>query len=214
MQFSALAVFSALAALIGVVPAIPAAAQTGADGAFMVQAADGGITEVQLGRLATQRAGDPAVRDFGQRMVVDHGRANTELIQIARQQGVALPNDMSPEHRALYDRLAVMSGPDFDRAYMRTMVDDHTKDVADFQREAQTGRDPMVRAWAARTLPVLQEHLRLAQTIESRVAGLPATPGAASPSTTVIVTRPAPTAPWCGGAYDPRMGTNLASCPR
>ncbi len=213
MRFRTLALLAALAAIVYLVPAAPAAAQSGADNAFVVQAADGGLTEVQLGRLATQRAGDPAVRDFGQRMVTDHGNANAQLMRLAQQEGIALPTDMSPQHRALYDRLAQLSGPDFDRSYMRSMVDDHTKDVADFQREAQQGRDPAVRGWAAQTLPVLQEHLRLAQTIESRVAGLPAPGVAASPSTTTVIVTQTPAAvPWCGGAYDPRMGTNLAGC--
>lgn len=218
MRLRTLALLSALAAAAGLAPVMPVSAQTGADGHFMVQAADGGLTEVQLGRLAMQRAADPAVRDFGRRMVTDHGNANAQLQRLAGQEGVALPTEPSVQHRALYDRLARLAGPDFDRSYMRNMVDDHTQDVADFEREAQQGQDPAVRAWAAQTLPTLHGHLRFAQSIESRVAGVPPAPGVAqvpvaSPATTIIVTTPgAPLTAWCGGAYSPTLGTNLASC--
>ncbi len=206
----------AATALVVVLHAGPVRAQN-PDASFAVEAGGGGLAEVELGRLATQRASDPAVRDFGQRMVTDHGNGNAELMALARQKGIALPAEPPAHHRAMRDRLSGLAGPEFDRAYMRAMVDDHVKDVAAFEREAAQGRDPDLKAWAAKTLPTLRDHLTQARSIDSRIAGvIPPAPGvvAASPgtTTTVITTTTTPAAPWCAGAWHPTLGTNLAAC--
>lgn len=154
--------------------AIPDAAQQGMPGAvpaadknFMVKAAQGGMGEVALGQLAQAHASGAGVKQFGKRMVTDHTHANTQLMQIASKQGVALPVAPGPEEQATKARLARLSGTAFDRAYVSDMVEDHEKDVADFKKEAQTGKDPAVKAFAAKTLPTLQMHLQMARALKS-----------------------------------------------
>lgn len=182
-------------------------AQDASDRQFMIQAAQGGMAEVELGQLAAQRAASEAVRAFGQRMMVDHARSNNELRRLAESKGVQLPTTIDPKDQATRDRLATLSGTAFDRAYMNDMVTDHETDIAQFQQEASQGRDAAVRAWAQQTLPTLQEHLRLARTVDSQVAQLVPGAVAASPTTATVVV-------WCGGAYVPTQGTNFGGCSR
>ena len=92
---------------------------------FAANAAQGGMAEVELGRMATQRAGDSSVREFGARMVADHSRANSELKSIAAQKGIQLPADMNSEQKSEIDKLSKMSGADFDKEYISAMVTDH-----------------------------------------------------------------------------------------
>src|SRR3982751_5197371 len=106
---------------------------------FANNAAQGGMAEVELGRLATQRAGDPSVREFGARMVADHSRANSELKSIAAQKGIQLPADLNAEQKSEKDKLAQMSGAEFDKEYMSAMVKDHETDVKDFDTQAKNG---------------------------------------------------------------------------
>ncbi len=139
------------------------------DQAFMMKAAQGGMAEVKLGHLATQNAQNEAVKTFGQRMIDDHSKANNELKGLASQKGVTLPSDIDAKDQATYDRLSGLHGAAFDKAYMRDMVMDHRKDIADFQHEADHGRDPDLKTWAGKTLPILQEHLRLAEDTETKI---------------------------------------------
>jgi putative membrane protein len=137
---------------------------SGTDNAFVLEAATGGLAEVELGRLATQKAQNNDVKQFGQRMVDDHSRANDQLKPIAEQRHVTVPTVLSGKEKALYDRLAKLSGEAFDRAYMRAMVDDHKEDVAAFRHESTNGKDPDVKQFASQTLPTLEDHLKMAQT--------------------------------------------------
>jgi putative membrane protein len=139
------------------------------DRAFMMKAAQGGMAEVQLGNLAKDHASNDAVKQFGQHMVDDHSKANDELKSLAQQKNVTLPTDLDAKDKSTMDRLSTMNGAAFDKAYMRDMVADHRKDIADFQREANNGKDPDVKAWAAKTLPTLQNHLSMAQDTEKQV---------------------------------------------
>jgi putative membrane protein len=140
-----------------------------ADRAFASKAAMGGQAEVELGKLAQERASRDAVRQFGQRMATDHGKANGELMQMAKSKNLSLATELDSKHRQLRDKLAKLSGDAFDRAYMSEMVKDHKKDVADFKKQAEGGKDPELKAWASQMLPTLQDHLRLAQEVESQV---------------------------------------------
>src|SRR5882724_6141700 len=92
---------------------------------FATNAAQGGLAEVEMGRLATQRAGDSSVREFGARMVADHSAANTELKGIASKKGMQLPGDVNSSQKSEIDNLAKMSGAEFDKEYMSAMVKDH-----------------------------------------------------------------------------------------
>ena len=142
-----------------------------ADREFVLEAARGGMAEIELGRLAADRASSGAVKQFGQRMATDHQKANDELKALAQQKGLTLPADVGPKHRTLRDRLAKLSGPEFDRAYVDAMVKDHHKDVTGFRREAQRAKDPDLKAWAGKTLPTLEEHFTQIQQIERQLKG-------------------------------------------
>lgn len=134
-----------------------------ADQQFMMKAAQGGMAEVELGKLAKDHASSDAVKTFGQQMVDDHSKANDELKDLASKKGVSLPAEVNSKDKATMDRLSKLNGAAFDAAYMRDMVADHKKDVAEFQKEANSGMDPDVKDWASKTLPTLQHHLQMAQ---------------------------------------------------
>ena len=196
-------VAAALVALTG-----PAAAQvqlvSDQDREFVNKAATGGLAEVELGRLAAQRAARPSVRSFGERMVTDHGRSSEQLASLARSKGIEVPTALEPSQQAVRDRLSSLSGNDFDRDYMSEMVRDHTEDIALFERAAQSSTDPDLKAWAAQSLPMLREHLALARQVNSEVVLGPVPAPAALPAAAII--------PWCQGAYAPAAGTNFGSC--
>lgn len=151
------------------------------DRKFIEDAAHGGIAEVELGRMAQQRATDPQVKAFGERMVADHGKANLELKRLVASTGVALPTQPTREQQNHADHLARLSGSQFDFAYMKHMVDDHQKDVAAFDKAARTLADPELKAFATQTLPVLQAHLQQARTTYDTLRKQPASKAKAAP---------------------------------
>ena len=140
-----------------------------ADKAFATKAAIGGLAEVQMGQLAQQKGSSDQVKQFGSRMVDDHTKANDELKQIASSKGIALPTDLDAKHKSKMDKMQKLSGAQFDKAYMDDMVADHKEDVADFRKEANSGKDSDIKAFAAKTLPTLQDHLKMAQSTDSAV---------------------------------------------
>jgi putative membrane protein len=142
-----------------------------ADQAFVKEAAMGGMAEVDLGQLAASKAADADVKQFGQRMVDDHGKANEELKSWASSKGVMLPTELDAKHKAEHAKLEKLSGEAFDKAYMASMVADHNTDVAAFQREAKAAKDPELKAWVAKTLPTLEDHQKSAKEISAKVHG-------------------------------------------
>jgi putative membrane protein len=140
-----------------------AAPSFAADEAWVMKIAKGGMAEVELGKLAADKASTDAVKKFGQRMVDDHSKANDELKTLAQSKNIALPSAIGPQEKALHDRLMRLSGPAFDQAYMRAMVNDHVKDINEFRIESKSGKDPELKAWAAKTLPTLEDHLKQAR---------------------------------------------------
>lgn len=149
----------------------------GSEQAFVKEAATGGLMEVELGRLATEKASSPEVKQFGQRMVDDHGKANQELSTIAQQKNVQVPTELTGKAKADYDRLSKLSGEQFDRAYMQMMVRDHRKDVSDFRKQSTGAKDPDLKSFASQTLPTLEEHLKLAEQTQSSLNAARATSG-------------------------------------
>jgi len=147
----------------------PATKLSHGDRKFLENAAQGGMVEVQLGKLAEQKASSDQVKQFGKRMAADHQKANDELKKIAANRGFNLPVEMSSSERREYDKLQGMSGADFDRAYMKEMVSDHKKDLKEFQSEAKSSKDGDLKNFATSTLPTLQQHLDLAQQTENAV---------------------------------------------
>jgi putative membrane protein len=144
-----------------------AAGLTVTDKKFVHDAAEGGLAEVELGKLAAEKGSSENVKKFGQRMVDDHSRANDELKEIASAKGIDLPTEVSAKDKVLKERLSKLNGPSFDQAYMENMVKDHKKDVADFARESSAGGDTQVKQFAAKTLPTLKDHLKEAEGIAS-----------------------------------------------
>ena len=188
------------------------------DRKFIMEAAHGGMMEVELGRMAVEKASSPDVKQFGQRMVDDHSKANEELMQLASQKGITIPSgnhammnnattgqttttdsqstsmssqsdsmnkktsstdsgNMDRDQKAMMkahattDKLSKLSGADFDREYMDMMVKDHTKDVKEFEDASTKAKDADIKAWAAKTLPTLREHLQMARDVNSKVSG-------------------------------------------
>ncbi|HEY0184177.1 MAG TPA: DUF4142 domain-containing protein [Rhodopila sp.] len=139
-----------------------------ADKTFATKAAAGGLAEVALGQVATQKASDPKVRQFGQQMITDHTQANQELQQIAKQQELTIPTKPGAADHAKQQQLETMKGAAFDAAYMQDMVRDHQQDVADFRHEATAGQDPALKGFAQKYLPVLEHHLQMAKSTVSK----------------------------------------------
>lgn len=140
-----------------------------ADQDFMSKAAQGGLAEVSLGSLAAQKGMSADVKSFGNRMVNDHGKANDELKQLAQNKGFTLPTDMDADSKKLQDELNGKNGKDFDKAYVDNMVKDHEKDVKDFEKASKDANDPDLKSWAAKTLPTLQDHLKMAKETQKKV---------------------------------------------
>ena len=136
-----------------------------ADRTFITKAAQGGLAEVQLGQIAAQKATDPQVKQFAQRMVEDHGKANDKLKQVASSKNVTLPADLPSDAKREEDKLSKLSGARFDKEYMNHMLTDHKKDVSLFRSEAKSAKDPDVKQFASDTLPTLEQHLQMAQSI-------------------------------------------------
>ena len=142
---------------------------TGDDKEFISKAGMGGLAEVRMGTLALEKAASADVKQFAQRMVTDHSKANDELSQLAMAKGATLPAELHGDHQKAFEHLSMLSGAEFDKAYMKHMVEDHQKDVAEFERAAGGATDADVKAWAGKTLPTLREHLQQATTVGGKV---------------------------------------------
>jgi putative membrane protein len=130
-----------------------------ADRMFIIDAALGGMAEVELGRMAQDRATLQPVRDFGRRMVQEHGQANQELMQIAARLGVMAPTTFDPARQAAKESLQLLSGREFDRQYVEQQFTEHATALTAFQMASQRAEDEELRAFARRTAPVIQQHL-------------------------------------------------------
>lgn len=129
------------------------------DKKFAKEAAIGGMAEVELGKLAQQKASSDAVKQFGQKMVDDHSKANEELKAAATKDGIELPTELDKKHQKMIDKLGKLSGAEFDKAYVKAMLKDHKKDVSEFQDEANKGTMSGIKEFAQKTLPTLEQHL-------------------------------------------------------
>jgi putative membrane protein len=134
------------------------------DKKFMDDAARGGLTEVQLAQMAQQKASSQEVKDYARKLEQDHTQANEKLKSIAQQRQVQLPTDIG-DHQQMVSKLSNLSGEEFDRAYMRMMVQDHKKDIKEFQRASNRSLDSDLKEFASTTLPTLQQHLQSAEQI-------------------------------------------------
>jgi putative membrane protein len=136
---------------------------------FLTEAASGGMMEVQLGQLAKTKASSQAVKDFAAMMVRDHSNANTQLKSIAAKKNVTLPAALPEKHQKHVTDLTEKSGADFDKDYMKMMVDDHQDDIKMFEKCAKDDKeDADIKAFAAKTLPTLYKHLDAAKAIRDK----------------------------------------------
>lgn len=139
------------------------------DEIFLHEIAAAGLTEVEFGQLAQQRAGNPSVRDFGRQMVEDHSKANARLNAIVQTSEIRLPSAMNPTYKKNFDDLTRLQGAAFDRAYIKGQIDDHTRVAQMLEYQLSNGKDPQLKAFAAETLPTVRHHLELAHTLQTRV---------------------------------------------
>lgn len=135
------------------------------DASFITAATRGGMAEIRLAELAMRNGRSPAVKSFARKLLADHGGGNQELAALARRKEIATPEGIGAEYQGVYDDLAKLRGRAFDRAYAEAMVKDHQDDIREYQTEARDGTDPDVRAFAAKAVPMLEEHLRAAQAL-------------------------------------------------
>jgi putative membrane protein len=135
------------------------------DRRFLDAASTGGLAEVAAARIAEEHASQDPVKVLARSLIIEHNKANDELTALAGQHGIAAPTEPGGKQKAAADRLKVLSGAAFDRAYVRDEIKDHKTMIALFQKEANSGQDPELKAFASQTLPSLQRHLQMAQKI-------------------------------------------------
>jgi putative membrane protein len=150
-------------------PATESSSHAAGDSSFAMKAAQANMAEVELGKLAQQKAMSDDVKKFGQMMVEDHTKALDDLKSAAASKNVTWPTTLDAEHKKLSDKLSKLSGAAFDREYMQAMVDGHKKVAADLRKESQSGSDSELKAWAGKTLPTVEAHLKRAETINKSV---------------------------------------------
>jgi putative membrane protein len=136
---------------------------------FMKKAWQDGVAEIQVCQLALQRSQNPDVRQFAERMMRDHIQIDDELKQLAARKNVELPQGIGAEKKLTNEKLALLSGSEFDKQFMEHNVEDHQGDVKDFKEQVDTGTDADVKAFAVKTLAMLQTHLQLSKDVAGKV---------------------------------------------
>ncbi|HWI80299.1 MAG TPA: DUF4142 domain-containing protein [Ramlibacter sp.] len=137
-----------------------------ADRKFIEEAAEGGMMEVEAGKLAQTKASDPNVKSFGEKLEKDHSAANDDLVKLANSKHVELPAGPSRGERKDIEKLGKLSGKDFDKQFVAMGVKDHEKDIKKFEKASGKSKDPELKAWIDKTLPTLREHLAMAQKLK------------------------------------------------
>jgi putative membrane protein len=143
---------------------------SGSDKLFIRQAAIGGRAEVELGKLAQQKGNSEVVRNFGERMMNDHSKANDQLMPLAKDADASIPKEPAPEHKHIRDELNKASGKVFDLAYLASQIQDHQKTVNLLLWEISFGQSAALTKYAADTLPTVMEHLEIAKQQETALA--------------------------------------------
>jgi putative membrane protein len=139
------------------------------DQQFIREAGAGGMAEVEMAKLAIQKAASPQVKEFAERMIADHGKANRKLEKIAASHGVTVSAELDAEHEAKLNELAKQSGEAFDAHYMKAQVAGHEKMQALLEDEAKTTKDQALRTFVQETLPTVEAHHRMAQDIQGKI---------------------------------------------
>jgi len=139
-----------------------------ADQDFVMKASAAGLAEVNLSQLAMTRSRNTAVREFAQRMVVDHTQANRELLDMANRQQIPLAKTMDDKHQKMFEKLSKLDGAEFDRTYVDGMVKDHEEAVKLFGDESKDGKNDALKEWAGKKLPTLKKHLEMARDLAKK----------------------------------------------
>ena len=145
-----------------------AAEPSSSDKSFVAKAAQGGMTEVEAGKLAQEKASSQDVKDFGAKMVQDHTSNNDDLMALAKTKGITPPADLDMMHKAMIDKLNMSSGADFDKAYIKDQVAGHKKMLALMQKEEKSS-DADLKAFATKTASTVQMHLTMAEDLEKKM---------------------------------------------
>jgi putative membrane protein len=130
-----------------------------ADAEFTVKAASGSMAEVELGKMALQKGVSKQVKNFGAMMVTDHQKINNLIKALAVTKNISIPKAPGTDEQNIISKLSGKSGKDFDKGYIDDMIYDHKADIKLFETAAKKCLDPDVKSFAAKTLPILQEHL-------------------------------------------------------
>ncbi len=136
---------------------------------FLVEAASGGLYEVEMAKLAQQKATSQEVKDLATHILEDHTAANDKLNQLAASKGISVPSAMADEEQRKFNQFNEMEAGEFDEDYIEQMVKDHKDDISDFEEAAQNLDDADVKSFASSTLPALKEHLSMAEQLEEKV---------------------------------------------
>jgi putative membrane protein len=147
------------------------AATGNSDQTFLQDAIKGNRAEITLGKMVTAKTKDPSVKQFAQMMVKDHTVALSQLQQLAQQKNITVPEGIPDDAQQLQSKLQNATGKQFDKDYMDGMVQDHQKDVQDFQNASQNAKDPDVKQLASKLTPTLEHHLQKAQQIDQKLGG-------------------------------------------
>src|SRR5712671_2328391 len=142
---------------------------TNSDQDFVTRAAQGNSAEIELGKIVAAKSKNPSVKQFAQMMVKDHTTALNELQELAQAKNLNFSSDLPDDAKSLQAKLSSDTGKQLDKDYMDGMVEDHQKDVQEFTDKSQTAKDPDVKQWAGKTLPILQKHLEKAQQVDARL---------------------------------------------
>jgi putative membrane protein len=137
--------------------------KTSAEQKFMTDAMQGDMAEVQMGKLAQQKSSNDKVKQFGEKLVADHGANLDKAKSLAQSMNMTPPTGPSAKQKAMYEKLSKLSGSKFDRAFAKSMVTDHKKDIKEFQKESKKSGE--AADFAKQTLPTLKEHLQIAESL-------------------------------------------------
>ena len=145
---------------------------------FINDVVAGSTAEIELSRMASERATNPEVKQFALTMVRDHTAAGNELKQMLTQHNVQVRDVMDEKHRDMSQEMSRKSGAEFDHEYMAAMVDDHQhmEDLLESRANEKPNNEPLenaVNQWAAKTLPAVTHHLEMAQQLEDRLDDTP-----------------------------------------
>lgn len=137
------------------------------DKKFVKEVAEGSHAEIELGKLAHEKASREVVKDFAKRLVEDHSKASKDLEEAAAEANIPVPTETPRKAKKAHEKLSKLSGAEFDRAFAKMMVEEHRNVVKAFEKQSRTGQSPEIREFAANALPTLREHLRLAEQLET-----------------------------------------------